>query len=222
MSPYGNDDDEEDVRLDEAVSSAPSSSPSPETDRERAQAIMESLIAEDEQSSLATKKEGTSDNNNDDESKENATSTTLETGKLSRETFYRRGFIRDLETLPSRQEMKLSSRNLFGDVFDDTEWSSSDDDVEQGDSVPPPPPLAVMDRMQTLTLTPPTRKKTFAGHININNNNKNDDDEQPSQIQRLLWKDEITTQRTYVMIAVMIAVAFSMIGGIIYFLIDYI
>lgn len=213
MSPYGNDDEEEDVRIDEAVSS---SSPSPETtpslpsDRERAQAIIESFIAEDEQSLLATE---TSDKN-DYESKENATATTtLETGKLSRETFHRRGFFRDLEVLPPRKEMKLSSRNLFGDDFDD-------DDVEQGNSVPPPPPpLAVMDRMQTLTLTPPTRKKTFAGHINKNDN---DDDEQPSQIQRLLWKDEITTKRTYVMIAVMIAVAFALIGGIIYFLIDYI
>lgn len=228
------DDDEEtkdnrtcdDETTDNAVSSPPSSSSSEKvsslpSDRERSQAIIESFMVPEKRPSLFAPPPLPPKEDADEKSKK----TTLETGRLSRETFRRRGFLRDLDLLPERKAMKLSSRQLYGDSFDDTEWSSDDDDVEQANnSDPPPPPPPSMDRMQTLTLTPTPQNKTLAGHINNYHHDAEvyDDEEQPSQIQRLLWKDEITTQRTYVLIVSMILVALGLIGGITYFLVDYI
>mmetsp|Transcript_24406 Transcript_24406/g.36217 ORF Transcript_24406/g.36217 Transcript_24406/m.36217 type:complete len:230 (+) Transcript_24406:337-1026(+) len=172
----------------------------------RARAIAETLIDSDEE----LNKKFNPSVDDDTSSEEEEVGNTLETGVLSRATFHRRGFLKEIDLLPNRKELLTSSRALFG----------SEEDVEKA-SAAIPKPLAI-ERFTSIDLswTPPKRaRKSLRPQQNYNAGY--DPQEQPTQVHNIptVWKGP---QRTWLIVGGMTFIALVLIALIIFFLTDYI
>lgn len=178
----------------------------------RARAIYESLNEDSDEDEVIMKKD-----NDEKQDEEGKGENTLETGVLSRATFHRRGFFREMDLLPHRKELLRSSRSLYGDEDDDDD---NNDDVEQPTTSKFIAKPAAIERFQSIDLervvTPPNPSHEFLQN--------SEDEEQPSQLQLYpdFKEDELQRRARFLIVSGLIVLAITLITAIVYFLTKYI